>query len=239
MTPHQPSSQIYGFSDTIPPQHERETMKDLSDFLISYDPPAHNLVAPPQATLRKKFGLLRRKWKREPKPNQFLKLPDTAIAAKTRQGVQYIAISIPLEYDYLGKMQIPPEPPSGFERAPTLDRMPAVVYKPVHGVRQSMTTPLDPPVLEGKTSISKRSTWGPGTLTKVITKPGSEEIVLQNGYIQRTSQVYTPTGSIYNDALETRPRPHSPKTIPTPVSPLKVSLTVDCRANSLSSESTT
>ncbi|KAF7870647.1 hypothetical protein EAF04_004391 [Stromatinia cepivora] len=237
MTPHQTASQSYVSSDTIPLRRERETMKDLSDFLMSYDPPAHNLVAPPQATPRKKFGLLRRKQKRVPKSNQFLKLPDTAIAAKTRQGVQYIAISIPLEHDYLGQMPTPPEPGSKLERAPTHDTVPVVVYKPVYNAGQSMTPPPDSPVLERKTSISKRSTWGPGTLTKVITKPGSEEIVLQNGYIQRTSQVYTPTGSIYHDASETRSRPHSSKTIPSSGPPLKVSLTDNCRANSLNSVS--
>ncbi|CAD6445599.1 756ff0c0-806b-46b9-a6b3-8dc792daca37 [Sclerotinia trifoliorum] len=195
ITPHQPTSQGYGFSDTIPPKRERGTMKDLSDFLMSYDPPAHNLVAPPQATARKRFGLLRRKQKREPKPNQFLKLPDTAIAAKTRQGVQYIAISIPLEHDYLGKTQTPPEPASRFERAPALDRVPVVVHKPVYDAGQLAKASHDPPMLGSKTSISKRSTWGPGTLTKVITKPGSEEIVLQMDIFSELVRVVNRTPS--------------------------------------------
>ncbi|TGO46455.1 hypothetical protein BCON_0323g00010 [Botryotinia convoluta] len=233
--PRQTTSQSYESLDTASPRRERETMKDLSEFLMSYDPPAHNLVALPQTTPRKKFGLLRRKQKKESKSNQFLKLPDTAIAAKTRQGVQYIAISIPLEHDYLGRFLTPPETTLKLARVPTPDRSPVVIPKPGYNVGDSSTPPPELPVLDRTTSTSNRNTWGPGTLTKVVTKPGSEEVMLQNGYIHRTSQVYTPTGSIYHDAPETRPRPHSSKAFPSPGPSFNIAPTDNPRANSLNS----
>ncbi|TEY40336.1 hypothetical protein BOTCAL_0437g00010 [Botryotinia calthae] len=233
--PRQTTSQSYGSLDTTSPRRERETMKDLSEFLMSYDPPAHNLVALPQNTPRKKIGLLRRKQKKESKSNQFLKLPDTAIAAKTRQGVQYIAISIPLEHDYLGKYPTPPEKTSKLALVPTPDRSPVVIPKPGHNAGNSITPSPELPVLNRTTSTANRNTWGPGTLTKVVTKPGSEEVMLQNGYIHRTSQVYTPTGSIYYDAPETRPRPHSSKAISSPGSSFTMAPTDNPRANSLNS----
>ncbi|TGO34572.1 hypothetical protein BHYA_0191g00080 [Botrytis hyacinthi] len=233
--PRQTTSQSYGSLDTTSPRRERETMKDLSEFLMSYDPPAHNLVALPQTAPRKKFGLLRRKQKKESKSNQFLKLPDTAVAAKTRQGVQYIAISIPLEHDYLGRLPTPPETTSNLARVPTPDRSPVIIPKPGYSFGDSSTPPPEPPVLSRTTPTSNRNTWGPGTLTKVVTKPGSEEVMLQNGYIHRTSQVYTPTGSIYYDAPESRPRSHSSKAFSSPVPSFKVAPTDNPRANSLNS----
>lgn len=233
--PRQATSQSYGSMDTTSPRRERETMKDLSEFLMSYDPPAHNLVALPQTTPRKKFGLLRRKQKKESKSNQFLKLPDTAIAAKTRQGVQYIAISIPLEHDYLGRLPTPPETTSNLARVPTPDRSPVIIPKPGYNVGDSSTPRPELPVFSRTTSTSNRNTWGPGTLTKVVTKPGSEEVMLQNGYIHRTSQVYTPTGSIYYDAPESRPRPHSSKAFSSPGPSFRIAPTENSRANSLNS----
>ncbi|TGO09207.1 hypothetical protein BTUL_0175g00090 [Botrytis tulipae] len=233
--PRQTTSQSYGSLDTTSPRRERETMKYLSEFLMSYDPPAHNLVALPQTAPRKKFGLLRRKQKKESKSNQFLKLPDTAIAAKTRQGVQYIAISIPLEHDYLGRLPTPPETTSNLARVPTPDTSPVIIPKPGYNVGDSSTPPPELPVLRRTTSTSNRNTWGPGTLTKVVTKPGSEEVMLQNGYIHRTSRVYTPTGSVYYDAPESRPRPHSSKAFSSPVPSFKTAPTDSPRANSLNS----
>ncbi|KAM0130205.1 hypothetical protein ACHAO1_007984 [Botrytis cinerea] len=233
--PRQTTSQSYGSLDTTSPRRERETMKDLSEFLMSYDPPGHNLVALPQNTPRKKFGLLRRKQKKESQSNQFLKLPDTAIAAKTRQGVQYIAISIPLEHDYLGKYPTPPETTSKLARVPTPDRSPVIIPKPGHNVGNSITPSPELPVLNRTTPTANRNTWGPGTLTKVVTKPGSEEVMLQNGYIHRTSQVYAPTGSIYYDAPETRTRPHSSKAISSPGGSFTIAPTDNPRANSLNS----
>ncbi|KAF7952536.1 uncharacterized protein EAE97_002033 [Botrytis byssoidea] len=233
--PRQTTSQSYGSLDTTSPRRERETMKYVSEFLMSYDPPAHNLVALPQTAPRKKFGLLRRKQKKESKSNQFLKLPDTAIAAKTRQGVQYIAISIPLEHDYLGRLQTPPQTTSNLARVPTPDRSPVIIPKPGYNSADSSAPPPELPVHKRTTSTSNRNTWGPGTLTKVVTKPGSEEVMLQNGYIHRTSQVYTPTGSIYHDAPESRPRPHSSKAFSSPVASFKVAPTDNPRANSLNS----
>ncbi|KAF7913236.1 hypothetical protein EAE99_010733 [Botrytis elliptica] len=233
--PRQTTSQSYGSLDTTSPRRERETMKDLSEFLMSYDPPAHNLVALPQTAPRKKFGLLRRKQKKELKSNQFLKLPDTAIAAKTRQGVQYIAISIPLEHDYLGRFPTPPEMTSNLTQVPTPDRSPVIIPKPGYNAGDSSTPPPELPVLNRTTSTSNRNTWGPGTLTKVVTKPGSEEVMLQNGYIHRTSQVYTPNGSIYYDAPESRPRPHSSKAFSSPGPSFKIAPTDNPRANSLNS----
>ncbi|ESZ91478.1 hypothetical protein SBOR_8139 [Sclerotinia borealis F-4128] len=235
--PRHTTSQSYGSLDTISPRRERETMKDLSDFLTAYDPPAHNLVAPPQTSPRKRFSLLRRKQKKEPKSNQFLRLPDTAISAKTRQGVKYIAISIPLEHDYLGRLPTLPESVSQSKRPLILDRGPVIVHKPVYNVGESITPPPGLPMFERKESYSKKSTCGPGTMTKVITKPGSEEVILQNGYIQRTSQVYTPIESIYHDASETRPISNPSKGTTSSGPPFKVTLVDDCRANSLNSVS--
>ncbi|KAB8294773.1 hypothetical protein EYC80_006735 [Monilinia laxa] len=238
--PRQSTSQSYGSLDNTSPRRERETMKHLSDFLMSYDPPAHNLTAPPPPSPKKKFGLLRRKQKIDPKSNQFLLLPDTAISAKTRQGVKYIAISIPLEHDYLGKL--PPPLTSGKTgtqqgNSSTLDMAPVVVHKPTHNAGNSITPPRDLSGLDGEESSSKRSTWGPGVFTKVITKPGSEEVMLQNGYIHRTSQVYTPTGYVYHDAPERRPMSSPTKAIPSSGPPFKVTLTDNPRTSSLNSVS--
>lgn len=238
MRPQKSTSQSYGSLDNTSSRRERETMKHLSDFLMSYDPPAHNLVAPPPSSPKKKFGLLRRKQKKDLKSNQFLRLPDTAISAKTLQGVKYIAISIPLEHDYLGKL--PPPPTSGKsntqqEHTSTLDMTPVVVHKPTHNAGNPITSPRDLSGLEREASNSKRKTWGPGTFTKVITKPGSEEVTLQNGYIHRTSQVYTPTGCIYRDVPDRRPMSSPTKVIPSSGPPSKVTLTDNARTNSLGS----
>ncbi|KAI9641820.1 hypothetical protein NHQ30_009680 [Ciborinia camelliae] len=238
--PRQTTSQSYGSLDTTSPRHERETMKDLSDFLMSYDPPAHNLVAHPPTTPRKRFGLLRRKQKKDLNSNQYLRLPDTAIAAKTRQGVQYIAISIPLEHDYIERLPTHPQSGnSGLQLGCTskFNRGPIVVHKPVCNVEDSLPRPPAISTLDRKPSSSKRNTWGPGTLTKVITRPGSEEAMLQNGYIHRTSQVYTPTGNNHHDAPEIRPRPHSSKAIPFSGPTLKVTLVDSHRTKSLNSVS--
>ncbi|RAL59167.1 hypothetical protein DID88_006723 [Monilinia fructigena] len=236
----QSTSQNYGSLNNTSPRHERETMKHLSAFLMSYDPPAHNLVAPPPPSPKKKFGLLRRKHKIDPKSNRFLRLPDTALSAKTRQGVKYIAISIPLEHDYSGKLPLPPasgKTSTQEGQTSTLDMAPVVVHKPTHNSGNFITSSQDLSGLNGEASSSKRSTWGPGIFTKVIAKPGSEEVRLQNGYIHRTSQVYTPTGYVYHDASERRPMSSPTKAIPSPGPPFKVTLTDNSRTNSLNSVS--
>jgi len=50
------------------------------------------------------FRRQNRKSQNAPKP---LRLPDSAVSAKTRNGARHIAISIPIEYEYLGEKASP------------------------------------------------------------------------------------------------------------------------------------
>lgn len=236
--PPQTTSQSYGSSDTVSPRRERETLKDLVDFLRSYDPPAHNLITPPRSPASKKFGLLRRKKKKGPKTNQLLQLPDTAVSAKTSQGVRYIAISIPLEHDYEGKVSTPAEldnPASQSGVTSTVDKAPTVIHKPSYRAGDSNIILPGLPSLEKKATNSKRSTWSPGTLTKAIVKPGSEEVMLQDGYIHRTSQVYAPSRGIRNKTGERRPASSPSNALSTSNPPVRVRLADDTQRSSLSS----
>lgn len=50
---------------------------------------------------RSSFGLFKKKGRKQRKTPKMIKLPDSAISARTLHGSRHIAISIPLEYDYL------------------------------------------------------------------------------------------------------------------------------------------
>jgi hypothetical protein len=83
------------------------------------------------------------------KPQKLLKLPDTAVAAKTLEGSRHIAISIPLEYDHLSNSQ--PSQRSG--HSPNSSQA-KVIPPPVH------VTVLKP-VVEGRESTSSHRNTPP------------------------------------------------------------------------------
>jgi len=83
------------------------------------------------------------------KPQKLLKLPDTAVAAKTLEGSRHIAISIPLEYDHLSKSQ----PPQRSGHSPNNSQA-KVIPPPAH------VTVLKP-VVEGRESNSSHRTTPP------------------------------------------------------------------------------
>ncbi|KAI9056157.1 hypothetical protein LZ554_001085 [Drepanopeziza brunnea f. sp. 'monogermtubi'] len=131
----------------------RESMKALSDFLMTKDPPPTNLMSIPAeeekdlTTLRK--GALRLFKKRKRESPRLMKLPDSAVAAHTRSGSRHIAISIPLEYAHVQEAA-PTTPPSSFRSRPptpppksTAENMSVVTtLKPVEEAWESASTSL-------------------------------------------------------------------------------------------------
>jgi hypothetical protein len=86
----------------------RQSMKALSDFLMTRDPPPNNWVSRLSederslSSLKKStFKLFKKSKSKKEKPPRFLQLPDSAVAAKTRSGARHIAISIPIEHDHI------------------------------------------------------------------------------------------------------------------------------------------
>ncbi|CZS98744.1 hypothetical protein WAI453_001865 [Rhynchosporium graminicola] len=81
----------------------RESMKALSDFLKTREPPPSNFMSipsddeKPPSSLKKRASRLFGKTKNKSNPPRLLQLPDSAVAAKTRSGARHIAISIPMD----------------------------------------------------------------------------------------------------------------------------------------------
>src|SRR6187402_3843662 len=91
-------------------ESNRESMKALSEFLRTKDPPPNNLMSIPSdddkslgSVKRSTFRLFGRQKKKKIKLQRFIQLPDSAVAARTRGGARHIAISIPIEHDHLEK----------------------------------------------------------------------------------------------------------------------------------------
>jgi hypothetical protein len=132
-------------------ESNRESMKALSDFLMTKEPPKDNFMSIPESdamslhSIKKSafkiFG--RGKKRKEPKEPGFMQLPDSAVAAKTRCGTRHIAISIPIEHDHLESAKQPhhfvsPVAHSQPERSSKRQEMGAVtVLKSVAEVRES------------------------------------------------------------------------------------------------------
>ncbi len=98
----------YKSSDLLKPETDRESVINLAKFLRTTDPPANNYMSLPDADQRQfqdrrlPFKMLRRQTSKKSSDNlvRTLRLPDSAVAAKTSQGHWHIAISIPVEFDH-------------------------------------------------------------------------------------------------------------------------------------------
>ncbi|KAK4133340.1 hypothetical protein BT67DRAFT_478513 [Trichocladium antarcticum] len=93
-------------------ERERETARDLIDFLRNTPPPARNFMSTPGAfdgnaekiKRRHSFWPFRKKAKKESttRPaSDFIRLPDSAVVGRTTGGHQHVAISIPVEHAHL------------------------------------------------------------------------------------------------------------------------------------------
>lgn len=136
----------------------RQSMKALSDFLMTREPPPNNWVSKLSDDERslnslKKSALRLLKNKNKNKSQnapRLLQLPDSAVAAKTLSGVRHIAISIPIEHDHIE----PPKKPAPLvqERPQQLqqslsanskpDRSAVTILKPVAEFRESSSSHL-------------------------------------------------------------------------------------------------
>ncbi|KAG4429074.1 hypothetical protein IFR05_015441 [Cadophora sp. M221] len=117
----------------------RESMKALSDFLMTREPPPNNFMSIPSddekslTTLKRTaFRLFGKQKKTATKPPRLLQLPDSAVSAQTRSGARHIAISIPMEHDHLS-IPIHLQPPNPLRSHPLtkIDRGAVTVLKSV------------------------------------------------------------------------------------------------------------
>ncbi|KAH8791856.1 hypothetical protein BGZ57DRAFT_554287 [Hyaloscypha finlandica] len=127
----------------------RQSMKALSDFLMTREPPTTNWVSrlsddeKSSNSLKKSaFKLFKKNKFNKQKAPRFLHLPDSAVAAKTLSGARHIAISIPIEHDHIEPMKKPaplvqelPQPNPSINSRP--DRPAVTILKPVAEVRES------------------------------------------------------------------------------------------------------
>ncbi|PQE07176.1 hypothetical protein CJF31_00004830 [Rutstroemia sp. NJR-2017a BVV2] len=205
------NSQRLGAVGSAPPSVERESMRELAEFLMYHPPPPENLRPPTPETPKRKFSLFGKKPKKAPKQSELLQLPDTAVAARTGKGVQYIAISIPSQHDYLGNLMktgcsTPPES-SSEPRSPSSgnEREPIVVQKPLYKPKsRNITPPPDLQPIKTNDSRAVRHSWAPGLAHNkdALEEAGSNAAMSSSGYFHH-NQTCPPPTSIY--AVE----PHS------------------------------
>ncbi|CZR51540.1 uncharacterized protein PAC_01417 [Phialocephala subalpina] len=142
-------------------ESNRESMKALSDFLMTREPPPNNFMSIQSSDDDKSlssfkksaYKLLGKSKKKKSKTPRLMRLPDSAVAAKTRQGARHIAISIPIEHDHMEPIPRPLTPATrqqvrSGERERT-DRTAVHVLKPVTELRESassyLSSPTSPP----------------------------------------------------------------------------------------------
>ncbi|KAH7418016.1 hypothetical protein BKA64DRAFT_185837 [Cadophora sp. MPI-SDFR-AT-0126] len=129
----------------------RESMKALSDFLMTRDPPPNNFMSIPSddeeslSPLKKTAFRFFGKQKKSAKTPRLMQLPDSAVAAQTRSGARHIAISIPMEHDH-SRAPTPVHPPNPLRSHPpmNIDRSAVTVLKSVAEVRESASTNFRP-----------------------------------------------------------------------------------------------
>ena len=129
----------------------RESMKALSDFLMTREPPPNNFMSIPSddekslSSLKKTAFRFFGKQKRSAKAPRLMQLPDSAVAAQTRSGARHIAISIPMEHDH-SRAPTPVHPPNPLRSNPPtkIDRSAVTVLKSVAEVRESASANLRP-----------------------------------------------------------------------------------------------
>jgi len=98
----------YKSTDNLKLETDRESVIHLAKFLRTTDPPANNFMSLPDGSHRRSqnkklpFKMLRRQTSKKSSNTvvRTLRLPDSAVAAKTSQGHWHIAISIPVGYDH-------------------------------------------------------------------------------------------------------------------------------------------
>jgi hypothetical protein len=130
--------------DVLKLETDRESVFHLAKFLRTTDPPANNYMSLPDNGQRRSedkklpFKMLRRQTGKKSSNTvvRTLRLPDSAVAAKTSQGHWHIAISIPVEYDYEkpntpSQNQTTKQAKTSSERA--IQNGPITVLKPVIG----------------------------------------------------------------------------------------------------------
>ncbi|RDW92451.1 hypothetical protein BP5796_01845 [Coleophoma crateriformis] len=93
--------------DVVLSENNRQSMKELANFLRTREPPPDHYMSIPESrelpSVRKRssFNLFRRRKSQQPQGPKLLQLPDSAIASKTSGGHRHIAISIPIEHEYV------------------------------------------------------------------------------------------------------------------------------------------
>lgn len=84
---------------------DRQSLRELAEFLRTKEPPKNNWMSRPdpydEPHSKYPFKLFGRRGSKKSKPPRPMKLPDSAVAAKTIEGHWHIAISIPNEHDLL------------------------------------------------------------------------------------------------------------------------------------------
>ncbi|KAK4453538.1 hypothetical protein QBC34DRAFT_477420 [Podospora aff. communis PSN243] len=141
--------------------NDRDTSRELIEFLRNTEPPRQNTmpIVESQAPKKKRrislWGFLKRKGKAQRACEQdvpYLRLPDSAVAGRTTGGFRHIAISIPIEYANLDGVVAPKEqqetvPVVEARNEPTCpppDRAPVRVLKPVFEKREPIQEPFSP-----------------------------------------------------------------------------------------------
>ncbi|KAK4198420.1 hypothetical protein QBC40DRAFT_256044 [Triangularia verruculosa] len=137
--------------------NDRDSSRDLIDFLRNTSPPPQNYMSMPDSFDSPPVSKKKRRpfwsfWKkrskkdkkdRKPTPS-FIRLPDSAVSGRTTGGYRHIAISIPIEYDHVdGPTQEPTPPPSDDERAGPVTVLPPAVEErreSIEPVASSTTT---------------------------------------------------------------------------------------------------
>lgn len=215
--------------------NNRESMKALSDFLMTREPPPNHFMSTNLSDDDIKLGpfkrsankILGRKKKKKEKPQQLLQLPDSAVAAKTSSGARHIAISIPIEHDHLQNQAVQHLPPARQlpQRAGDRSERGAVtVLKPVAEVRESASSYLFRP--RSKDGINELATGMPPHLPRVVTTPPTEVMgqdntrTLQNYYFQLNQDRRISTA---DTASTSKPDPNRKQRSYIAVSPVEMS----------------
>jgi hypothetical protein len=140
--------------------NDRDTSRELIEFLRNTEPPPQNTISTAEGQAPKKkrrislWGFLKRKGKAQRGYEQevpYLRLPDSAVAGRTTGGFRHIAISIPIDYAHLDglvgprKQETQPVVVARSEpTSPPPDHAPVTVLKPVLEKRESIQEPFSP-----------------------------------------------------------------------------------------------